>query len=39
MDKCQVTLEKPVKELGVYEVPVRIHPEVTVTIKVWVVEE
>jgi large subunit ribosomal protein L9 len=28
----------PLKHLGVHEVPVRLHPEVEVTLKVWVVE-
>ena len=31
-------LEKPIKELGVFEVPVRLHPEVEGVLKVWVVE-
>ena len=39
VDKSQVLLEKPIKELGVYEIPIRIHAEVNATVKVWVVEE
>ncbi|MEI6970655.1 MAG: 50S ribosomal protein L9 [bacterium] len=39
VDKSQVELEKPIKELGVYEVPIRIHADVSATVKVWVVEE
>ena len=35
----QVVLEEPIKKLGVYTVPVRLHREVEVPIKVWVVKE
>jgi large subunit ribosomal protein L9 len=35
----QVILDEPIKKLGVYTVPVRLHREVEVTIKVWVVKE
>ncbi len=34
----QILLEEPIKQLGVYSVPVRLHAEVEVTIKVWVVK-
>jgi large subunit ribosomal protein L9 len=34
----QVELEEPIKQLGVYSVPVKLHPEVTITVKVWVVK-
>ena len=39
VDKHKVVLDEPIRELGVYEVKVKVHPEVEVTIKVWVVEE
>ena len=39
VDKSQIQIEKPIKDLGVYEVPIRIHAEVNATVKVWVVEE
>ena len=39
IDKRQVALPEPIKELGVYEVPVGLHPEVTAKVKVWVVKE
>lgn len=32
--KSQVVLNKPIKAIGVYEVTVALHPEVTVTVKV-----
>ena len=34
-----IALEKPIKELGVFEVDIRLDPEVTATVKVWVVGE
>ena len=38
IEKHAVRLEEPIKALGVYEVPVRLHAEVTATLKVWVVK-
>ena len=34
LDRAQVVLDKPIKTLGLHEVKVRLHAEVTVTIKV-----
>jgi len=39
LDKRKIVLEEPLKALGIYTVPVRLHPEVTAEIKVWVVKE
>jgi len=39
LDRDTLQLEAPIKELGVYDISVRLHPEVETTIKVWVVEE
>jgi large subunit ribosomal protein L9 len=39
IDKKQVTLEEPIKQLGVYTIDVKLHREVTAPIKVWVVKE
>lgn len=39
LDKRKIVLEEPIKALGIYAVPVRLHPEVTAEIKVWVVKE
>ena len=33
----QVMLDEPIKQLGVYSVPVKLHADVAVTAKVWVV--
>ncbi|MFB3918767.1 MAG: 50S ribosomal protein L9 [Candidatus Velamenicoccus archaeovorus] len=36
--KC-IVLEAPLKALGIYDIDVRLHPEVTSKIKVWVVKK
>jgi large subunit ribosomal protein L9 len=37
-DHKQIVLEEAIKQLGVYSVPVKLHSEVEVTAKVWVVK-
>lgn len=39
LDSRQVLLEAPLKALGVFEVPVRLHRDVTSQIRVWVVAD
>ena len=39
IDKKDILLEDPIKALGVYHVPVKLHPEVKPQVKVWVVKE
>ncbi len=39
IDKRKILLEEPIKTLGIYTVPVKLHPEVTAELKVWVVKE
>jgi large subunit ribosomal protein L9 len=39
LQKNQLDLEHPLRELGVFKVPVKLHPEVQASLKVWVVEE
>ncbi len=39
IDKRDIELEDPIKELGVYTVPVRFSKSVAAKIKVWVVKE
>jgi len=34
IDRSQVVLDRPIKTLGVHDVKVRLHPEVTITVKV-----
>ena len=38
MDKKKLQLENPIRNLGVTNVPVRLHPKVTGSLKVWVKE-
>lgn len=38
LDKRQIHLEKPIKELGLFQVPVKLHPEVSAELKIWVVK-
>ncbi len=38
VEKHAVQLEQPVKALGIYEVPIRIHADVTAILKLWVVK-
>jgi large subunit ribosomal protein L9 len=39
IDRHLIALDEPIRELGVYDVPVKLHPEVNAKVKVWVVEE
>jgi large subunit ribosomal protein L9 len=39
IDRLAIHLEHPIKELGVFEVLVKLHPKVETTLKIWVVEE
>lgn len=38
LDRRQLSLPRPLKTLGVHEVPVRIHPQVTATLRVEVTQ-
>jgi large subunit ribosomal protein L9 len=39
IDRRRILLEEPIKKLGVYTVPVKLHTDVTGNIKVWVVKQ
>lgn len=39
IDKRKIILEEPIKALGIYTVPIKIHTEVTANVKLWVVKE
>jgi len=39
IDRYKVALKEPLKELGVFDVVLKLHPELQTTIKVWIVEE
>jgi large subunit ribosomal protein L9 len=38
IDRKKILLEEPIKTLGIYKVPIKLHPEVTANLKVWVVK-
>lgn len=39
IDKRKIVLGEPIKTLGIYHVSIKLHPEVEVTTKVWVIKE
>ena len=39
LDRRKITLAEPIRELGVYTIKVKLHPEVEASLKVWVVGE
>lgn len=39
IDRGTVELQEPVKELGVYDINIKLHPEIDATVKIWIVEE
>jgi large subunit ribosomal protein L9 len=39
IDKSIIDLAEPIKSLGIYEIPVKLHPEVIATLKLWVVKK
>ena len=39
MDRSKIVLTTPLHELGVFDVSIKLHPEVTATLKVWIVED
>lgn len=39
IDKKKIVIEEPIKSLGVYSIPIKLHAEVEATVKLWVVSE
>jgi len=39
IDRKKIRLDEPIKALGIYDVPIKLHPEVETKIKLWVVKE
>jgi large subunit ribosomal protein L9 len=39
VDKRRILLDEPIRALGIYTIPVKLHAEVTGEIRVWVVKE
>ena len=39
VEKGNVRIKKPLKDPGFYEIPLKLHPEVDVNLKIWIVKE
>lgn len=39
IDRRSIVIDDPIKSLGVFDVKVKLHPEVTGTLKIWVISE
>jgi large subunit ribosomal protein L9 len=39
IDHRKIEIEEPIKALGIYEVKIKVHAEVTATVKTWVVRD
>jgi large subunit ribosomal protein L9 len=39
IDKNIIDLAEPIKSLGIYQIPVKLHPDVIATVKLWVVKK
>ena len=39
IDKSIIDLSEPIKSLGIYQIPLKLHPDVIATVKLWVVKK
>lgn len=39
IDRRKIEIDDPIKTTGIFNIPIKIHPEVTAELKVWVVKE
>jgi large subunit ribosomal protein L9 len=39
VDKNRIILSEPIKLLGIYEIPIKLHSEITATLKIWIVKK
>ena len=39
VDRKKILLEEPIKSVGMFTVPIKLHPDVVANLKVWVVQE
>ncbi len=39
IDRKKIHLEEPLKSVGMFTVPIKLHPEVVANLKVWIVQE
>jgi len=38
IDKKKIILKEPIKKLGVFNIQIKLHPEVTAEVKIWVIK-
>jgi large subunit ribosomal protein L9 len=38
VDRRKIQIDEPIKSLGVYDVPIKLHADVEARVKVWVVK-
>lgn len=38
IDKKQILLDEPIKALGIFDIPVKLHSEVETTVKLWIIK-
>jgi len=39
VDKKMIVLEDPIKDLGIFDIPIKLGADITATVKVWVVQK
>lgn len=39
IDKRKIILEETIRRLGIYQIPIKLHKDVTATIKLWLIKE
>ena len=39
LDKNLIVLSEPIKSLGIYEIPVKLHSEISANLKIWIVKK
>jgi len=39
VDRKKIVLDEPIKSIGMFTVPIKLHPEIVAQLKVWVVQE
>ncbi|OIO37109.1 MAG: 50S ribosomal protein L9, partial [Candidatus Omnitrophica bacterium CG1_02_49_10] len=39
IDKKSIDIKDPITRLGIYQVDIKLHPEITTQIRIWIVKE
>jgi large subunit ribosomal protein L9 len=39
VDKKSITLKEPIKKLGIYNVDIKLHPEIKANLRIWIVKK